>query len=1686
MARRVSSSSSSISHPASTSSPALTPTHVPASPSPAFTYTPSTSPSPRPSPYPSPLPIGTPTSDDEFTTKHSPNISNQAAGSGTGMNTSPSGRSGGRERRRRRGSSAAGGDPFDLELPGISMGASTSAGSSLRVRSIQREDEVQKEAGKVVAMDKPRQMSVSVEGKETEASNREDAGSANDEKRARRRTRIIGLEAITASFPSVPSPTIDSTNPSSPPVVRTTFPQPLSSPPITVGQSGSPRVLDPESSNIISNSELSNDDHTSPKAEYQVSSSHSPPIRSPSQAHFGDEEDVGRRRSRSRSSRRRTAVIVGGELQLEELAALGGGTSPVPPSPNPATQSSSPPLSSPLPSLSTPVSAGFEQNKENGTPDSAKAKLIPRSNVRSESSDNPENKVQTPGQHDGKHGTVVQPSLVLPHSQQLTTAKPALAPPNPADADAEVSSLYDRASLHSTRTSSSSYSVAHDGEGTSTLYGMSADDSTRFSTMFGSEEDGGLGMGIGLTMLTDLADEESEEGGIENKADDEAVGKSDSLHEVDSSIVPLTPRSFAIAKEEVPVIDPQNSTQQGTVSRSLPMPDPAAPRSDSEHESSAGHDVITEARDEDGEVDIDRGSKVESASEDEDEDWDGAADIYDNYRYSRYSMMSKASRRKSRQSVLSAHTFPIPGTDVPEADGLEARKSPALQGQRRHVPPPLDLAQPGAVPTRSSSELTPTPTQRSSGSSPQGPLVTSPLLHTNFPSPPGNLGFGAPSPALSMASFSGMQSIDNAAGGIASALRQKLESGRVTSSATSPVIHEGPASTEGKVEGNEIVVEDDESMHVAVVPIHDQTGDDIEVDIDLTRGSIQTAKSESTGSETASVSSDVSKEMRKIEEDIVSALQSPDSASRPAASSSIAQSNDPRTPTSADFPLTPTQPLRLHDRPAQRSGPSSEQEKNPASPPPSQITRPILHQSQPQTQQEPTLFLPHPNAPRPNPAVVSGQRTSMYGMPPVHVSHPQATQPQNSVSAHNSLHSTLRMAAAARMGPSGIPRMTTIFGRTIEDLASAVGPVPMVWSLDPFPPENNGRPIPPGRHLPRRAATAGASPLSISVNASAPEPVNVRSPPPPLSPVPGSPLGLKDPVRPKDGEQRSSRTIPRANFFPQVGKPRPRSRSFSGYGNDSPAMPPPNAARSSEEERKPSRVASMQSLREAAVSSGNGSSASGQSSQHTSVSSPSSIRSSHTPSPLSLPQNNVRGGPRSPANIKAPPSPLGRPPILSDRSTTPQSDISSSSGPSAKQQLKGLLEVHQASSGASIKSDRPISPLVGLSATAAPRNAAPPAALPSAPTLASSQSTSTITSTMERLRRISTSSSKKHKRTLSQQSRSSSNSDVRSTMASPPLVGENTGPRRSNSLKSKLSLPSLRVRNGMQTPSPTTASATPVTELDQPETVHVQDAEFEMIRPTIRRMSSEATSIDSLQQSGERSGPQSDTRSSSPAGVSLKSIGTSRSPIPIASSESPEDIRSGSKSVEGASSIEAHRARELKWMATMTSVPASQARKSKKIRRLILEGVPSSVRFLVWSHLTDSKAKRTPGVYAQLGKRGRVAATGLIERDAQRCFPDQPHLQDPKGPLVCLLQAYLNMVPDVEYHTSMFFSFDFPYRLFIHKNRLGGNCRAYFASVSGGRCFLDIYVYDGLALTCLFLCQICSVRGRCIHLQQSC
>jgi TBC1 domain family member 10 len=255
----------------------------------------------------------------------------------------------------------------------------------------------------------------------------------------------------------------------------------------------------------------------------------------------------------------------------------------------------------------------------------------------------------------------------------------------------------------------------------------------------------------------------------------------------------------------------------------------------------------------------------------------------------------------------------------------------------------------------------------------------------------------------------------------------------------------------------------------------------------------------------------------------------------------------------------------------------------------------------------------------------------------------------------------------------------------------------------------------------------------------------------------------------------------------------------------------------------------------------------------------------------------------------------------------------------------------------------------------------------------------------------------------------SNNDDVRMQVTSPPPVpasGSLLG--RTGSLRSKISLSALRTKSlrddKQQDDGPR-----------EGETVQVKDMDFELIRPSVSRpRASEDSNANSKSAASE--GRPSYLRVDSPA-TSTSGTSGPRSPV---SPSIPTLPGVGVATGMNVGAVEAHRARELKWISVMASTPPLQARKSKKIRKLLQEGVPASVRYQVWAHLTDSKARRIEGIYVQLGDREKVPAYAGIQRDAQLCFPGDARLSQPNGALASLLQAYLTMVPDIQYSKGVF------------------------------------------------------------------
>ncbi|RKP10628.1 rab-GTPase-TBC domain-containing protein, partial [Thamnocephalis sphaerospora] len=114
---------------------------------------------------------------------------------------------------------------------------------------------------------------------------------------------------------------------------------------------------------------------------------------------------------------------------------------------------------------------------------------------------------------------------------------------------------------------------------------------------------------------------------------------------------------------------------------------------------------------------------------------------------------------------------------------------------------------------------------------------------------------------------------------------------------------------------------------------------------------------------------------------------------------------------------------------------------------------------------------------------------------------------------------------------------------------------------------------------------------------------------------------------------------------------------------------------------------------------------------------------------------------------------------------------------------------------------------------------------------------------------------------------------------------------------------------------------------------------------------------------------------------------------------------------------------EAKWAAIMNKFQPSSIRKSKKVRRLIKQGIPDSIRGTVWMYLANVDKYRKPGVYAELQDREHLEIHETIERDIQRCYPNHVFFAEAQGEgqatLHNVLKAYAHYNPAVGYCQGM-------------------------------------------------------------------
>ena len=588
--------------------------------------------------------------------------------------------------------------------------------------------------------------------------------------------------------------------------------------------------------------------------------------------------------------------------------------------------------------------------------------------------------------------------------------------------------------------------------------------STRISIALSDAE-----VGIGLTMLQTLA-------GDDNDDDDDNDNWSGS-----SRYSPRLSQDPAVSHA---VTTGYNETLNASSNEpSIPKDSQIPNHSPSPSARSFSHDQNNSAYDSEAR----RPSLAPSASSTS--SWENA--IYDEYRYSRYSMAGKASRFSTVSTMGGANVSieqppPIPDSRPRTDSGPSVNSRPSVESKRSsemasEVRPPPRLSSLNfhkfRWPTRPPIPLALPP--QNQGVSENEPPGDSPLLHTTWGSP-------ASSKHQSAAScYTTSSHADNTY----QSRQENDQNERPASQASSKVTGEGP--------GSQIVVEDDEELprHVISSTLHESPLSSPEPNLD------------------------------KLDTQDTESIDTDDSIPL------LADSHEPE-------PDTPPEPSSTSPASASSS----------VLPPPPSAASNHVHLSLtdlrgelvPGTSQRQSLFLPHPNAPK-APCVLSPG--PMY----IQSSQQRSTAMQPGPPRLNSV-GILRMALSRPLPPHAARHPfhgRTIYGRVDVDLTKSIGPVPITFSVDPFPVRTpkaslpHSPTFPPSQLVDRRPATAPILDHFPSSGTTAP----------PVPMLQHQPIERSATLHlPSTGH-----VIPRPGFSPSAPGPRPRSRSFSGFDSSATA-----------------------------------------------------------------------------------------------------------------------------------------------------------------------------------------------------------------------------------------------------------------------------------------------------------------------------------------------------------------------------------------------------------------------------------------------------------------------------------------------------------------------------------------------------
>ena len=118
-----------------------------------------------------------------------------------------------------------------------------------------------------------------------------------------------------------------------------------------------------------------------------------------------------------------------------------------------------------------------------------------------------------------------------------------------------------------------------------------------------------------------------------------------------------------------------------------------------------------------------------------------------------------------------------------------------------------------------------------------------------------------------------------------------------------------------------------------------------------------------------------------------------------------------------------------------------------------------------------------------------------------------------------------------------------------------------------------------------------------------------------------------------------------------------------------------------------------------------------------------------------------------------------------------------------------------------------------------------------------------------------------------------------------------------------------------------------------------------------------------------------------------------------------------------------YRETEIKWLNIVNKLDAGTVKKDARMKKLVRNGIPASVRARVWQFLAGSNDYKKPDQFNMLIQKPPTKIYEVIEKDIARCYPDHTQFmeKDSQGQkdIGLILKAYSQYNSQLEYCQGM-------------------------------------------------------------------